>query len=68
MPAIIEDENRLLPPDAETYIQAAFASALKNEGISDAFATILIAITYSAVLLMNLVIRYFGTSRNYQES
>ena len=37
-------------------------------GIACAFATILIAITYSAVLLMNLVIRYFGTSRNYQES
>ena len=37
-------------------------------GMACAFATILIAITYSAVLLMNLVIRYFGTSRNYQES
>ena len=32
-------------------------------GIACAFATILIAITYGSVLLMNLVIRYFGTSR-----
>ncbi len=32
-------------------------------GIACAFATILIAITYGAVLLMNLVIKYFGTSR-----
>ena len=31
-------------------------------GIACAFATILILITYSAVLLMNLIIRYFGTS------
>ena len=32
-----------------------------------AFATILIVITYSAVLLMNLVIRHFGTSKNIKE-
>ncbi len=32
-------------------------------GIACAFATILIAITYSSVLLMNLFIKYFGTSR-----
>ena len=32
-----------------------------------AFATILIIITYSAVLLMNLVIRHFGTSKNIKE-
>ncbi|MBQ1310825.1 MAG: iron ABC transporter permease [Blautia sp.] len=32
-------------------------------GIACAFATILILITYSAVLIMNLIIRYFGTSR-----
>ena len=36
-------------------------------GIACAFATILIAITYSAVLLMNLVIKYFGTSKMYKE-
>ena len=36
-------------------------------GIACAFASILIIITYSAVLLMNLVIKYFGTSRNYRE-
>ena len=32
-------------------------------GIACAFATILIIITYSSVLLMNLVMKYFGTSR-----
>ena len=32
-------------------------------GIACAFATILIAITYGSVLLMNLFIRYFGTSK-----
>ena len=32
-----------------------------------AFATILIIITYSAVLLMNLFIKRFGTSRNMKE-
>ena len=37
-------------------------------GIACAFATILIAITYSAVLLMNLVIKYFGTSRKIKEA
>ncbi len=36
-------------------------------GIACAFATILIIITYSAVLLMNLVIRFFGTSRYRDE-
>lgn len=32
-----------------------------------AFATILIAITYGAVLLMNIFIRFFGTSRQIKE-
>lgn len=32
-----------------------------------AFATILIAITYGSVLLMNLVTKYFGTSRKIKE-
>ena len=32
-----------------------------------AFATILIIITYSAVLLMNLFIKHFGTSKNMKE-
>lgn len=36
-------------------------------GIACAFATILIAITYGSVLLMNLVIKYFGTSRKLKE-
>ena len=36
-------------------------------GIACAFATILIAITYGSVLLMNLVIRFFGTSRKIKE-
>ena len=34
-----------------------------NYGIACAFATILIMITYGAVLIMNAVIRRFGTSR-----
>ncbi|MDD6196200.1 MAG: iron ABC transporter permease [[Clostridium] aminophilum] len=37
-------------------------------GIACAFATILILITYGAVLLMNLVMKYFGTSRKMKES
>ena len=36
-------------------------------GIACAFATILIAITYGSVLLMNLVIKFFGTSRKLKE-
>ena len=36
-------------------------------GIACAFATILIAITYGAVLLMNLFIKFFGTSRKIKE-
>lgn len=36
-------------------------------GIACAFATILIAITYGSVLLMNLVMKYFGTSRKIKE-
>lgn len=37
-------------------------------GVACAFATILIAITYGSVLLMNLVIKYFGTSRKIREA
>lgn len=37
-----------------------------NYGIACAFATILIAITYGSVLLMNLAIKHFGTSRKLQ--
>ena len=36
-------------------------------GIACAFATILIAITYGSVLLMNLFIKFFGTSRKIKE-
>ncbi len=36
-------------------------------GIACAFATILIAITYGSVLLMNLFIKFFGTSRKFKE-
>ena len=32
-----------------------------------AFATILIVITYGAVLIMNFVIKHFGTSRKIKE-
>ena len=35
--------------------------------IACAFATILILITYGAVLLMNLVMKFFGTIRKLQE-
>ena len=35
--------------------------------IACAFATILIAITYGSVLLMNLIIKFFGTSRKIKE-
>jgi len=37
-------------------------------GIACAFATILIGITYGSVLLMNLFIKYFGTSRKFKEA
>ena len=36
-------------------------------GVACAFATILIAITYGSVLLMNLFIKFFGTSRKFKE-
>lgn len=36
-------------------------------GIACAFATILIVITYGSVLLMNLFIKYFGTSRKIKK-
>jgi len=36
-------------------------------GIACAFATILIAITYGSVLLMNFIIKHFGTSRKMRE-
>ena len=36
-------------------------------GLACAFATILIIITYGSVLLMNLFIKYFGTSRAIKE-
>lgn len=37
-------------------------------GIACAFATILIVITYGSVLLMDLVMKFFGTSRNMKEA
>ena len=33
-----------------------------------AFATILIAITYGSVLLMNLAMKFFGTSKKIKEA
>lgn len=36
-------------------------------GVACAYATVLIAITYGAVLLMNLFIKYFGTSKEVKE-
>ncbi|MCR5791026.1 MAG: iron ABC transporter permease [Lachnospiraceae bacterium] len=35
-------------------------------GIACAFASILILITYTSVLLMNIIIKHFGTSRNWE--
>ncbi len=32
-------------------------------GVACAYATILIAVTYAAILIMNIVLKYFGTSR-----
>ncbi len=37
-------------------------------GIACAYATILIAIVYTAILLMNLFIKYFGTSKQVREA
>ncbi len=37
-------------------------------GIACAYATILIAIVYASILLMNLFIKYFGTSRQVRET
>ena len=37
-------------------------------GIACAFATILIVITYGSVLLMNLFMKHFGTSRKFKEA
>ncbi len=36
-------------------------------GVACAYATLLIAIVYAAITLMNLFIKYFGTSRNIKE-
>lgn len=37
-------------------------------GVACAYATILIAIVYAAVLIMNLFIKYFGTSKKIREA
>ena len=42
MPALIEDENRLLSADTEKYIQEAFDAALECEGVFNAFASVMI--------------------------
>lgn len=38
-----------------------------NYGVACAYATVLIAITYGAVLLMNLMMKFFGVSRKMKE-
>ncbi len=38
-----------------------------NYGVACAYATVLIAITYGAVLIMNTLIKFFGTSRVFKE-
>ena len=42
MPAIIEDEKKLLPEGAERSLQAAFDAALEREGVNNAAAALLI--------------------------
>ncbi len=37
-------------------------------GVACAYATVLIAIVYASILLMNLFIKYFGTSRKLREA
>jgi len=37
-------------------------------GLACAFATILILITYGAVLIMDIIMKYFGTSRKFKEN
>ena len=37
-----------------------------NYGVACAYATVLIAITYGAVMIMNTLIRFFGVSRNFK--
>ena len=40
MPAIIEDEHGLLPPESEHCLQEAFCATLENEGLPTAFASV----------------------------
>ena len=37
-------------------------------GVACAYATILIVIVYTAILIMNLFIKYFGTSKQVREA
>ena len=61
----------LQPDDREQFIQSYLLITVQiNEfaekgsyGIACAFASILILITYSSVLIMNLIIKKFGTSK-----
>ena len=39
-----------------------------NYGVACAYATVLILITYGSVVLMNVVIKYFGTSKKIREA
>ena len=50
------------------YIGYYYGRGHKARIIACAFATILIAITYGSVLLMNLIIKFFGTSRKIKEA
>jgi iron(III) transport system permease protein len=36
-------------------------------GVASAYATIMIAIVYGSILLMNLALKFFGVSRNTGE-
>ena len=54
-----EPINELTPNKRDT--------AMGSYSLACAFATILIIITYGAVLLMNLFIKHFGTSKKLKE-
>ena len=57
----IGDEN-------EGYTAAHYAGAKGYYGVACAYATILIAIVYAAVLIMNLFIKFFGTSKKVKDA
>ena len=52
--------------DSDDMLEAEALEKLAEKGaygVACAYATILIAIVYAAIVLMNLCIKYFGTSK-----